>query len=97
MSIRHFCRTAPWVVTALCSWSFFLSAQSDLGSISGYVKDPSGAVVPSAKVMVRNQTGIERQATTNESGYYVITNIPPGLYIMSAEAAGFKRSRNHQQ
>jgi hypothetical protein len=66
-------------------------AQSDLGSIQGFVKDPSGAVVPGAKVTVKNQAGVERQATTNESGYYIITNIPSGLYSASIEAAGFKK------
>ena len=50
-----------------------LSAQSDLGTISGFVKDPSGATVPNAKVTVQNQSGVEREATTNESGYYTIT------------------------
>ena len=68
-----------------------LSAQSDLGSISGFVKDPSGATIPNAKVAVHNQSGLERQATTNESGYYTITNIPPGLYTLTVEAAGFKK------
>ena len=66
-------------------------AQSDLGSIQGYVKDPSGASVPNAKITLRNQSGLERQATTNESGYYIITSIPPGLYTATVEAAGFKR------
>jgi len=69
-----------------------LHAQSDLGRISGFVKDPSGATVPNAKVTVRSGNGgVERQATTNESGYYVITNVPPGLYAMTAEAAGFQK------
>jgi predicted heme/steroid binding protein len=66
-------------------------AQSDLGRISGFVNDQSGAAVPNAKVTVRNQSGVERQATTNESGYYVISNIPAGLYTMTAEAPGFQR------
>ncbi|MDQ6705695.1 MAG: Plug and carboxypeptidase regulatory-like domain-containing protein, partial [Acidobacteriota bacterium] len=66
-------------------------AQSDLGSIQGFAKDPSGAVVPNAKVTVKNQTGLERQATTNESGYYTITNIPPGVYSIAVEAPGFKK------
>src|SRR5205814_6771513 len=44
-----------------------------------------------AKVTVRNNSGVERQATTNESGYYIITNVPPGFYTVTAEAPGFQR------
>jgi len=76
---------ALWMLMASNGW-----AQSDNGSISGFVKDPSGLVVPNAKVTARNQSGLERQVTTNESGYYNITNIPPGYYTMSVEAPGFK-------
>src|SRR5439155_17949199 len=47
--------------------------------------------VPNAKVTVRNNTGVERQVTTNESGYFVITNVPAGLYTMTVEAAGFQK------
>ena len=43
-------------------------AQSDLGSISGFVKDPSGSTVPGAKVTVRNQSGLERQAIDQRIG-----------------------------
>src|SRR2546427_5223112 len=68
-----------------------LFAQSDLGTISGFIKDQSGASIPNAKVTIKNQTGIERQTTTNDSGYYSITNIPPGLYTMSAEAPSFQK------
>src|SRR5437660_7610753 len=68
-----------------------LLAQSDLGKISGFIKDPSGATIANAKVTIRNNTGIERQTTTNDSGYYVVTNVPPGLYTMIAEATGFQR------
>src|SRR2546430_5733666 len=67
------------------------SAQSDLGRISGFVKDPSGASVTGAKITARNQSGVERQTTSNESGYYVITNVPPGFYTVTVEAAGFQR------
>ena len=71
--------------------SFLAYSQSDLGSISGFVKDPSGAVVPNAKVTVKNATGLARQATTNDSGYYIVTSIPPGMYTVTAEASGFKK------
>lgn len=84
-------------VVVVCLFAFLLGdlekafAQSDLGRVSGFVNDQSGAAVPNAKVTVRNQSGVERQATTNESGYYVISNIPAGLYTMTAEAPGFQR------
>jgi carboxypeptidase family protein len=45
------------------------------------VRDPSGAAIPGAKVTVHNQTGLERQATTNEAGYYTVTNIPDHGYF----------------
>jgi hypothetical protein len=67
-------------------------AQSDLGSISGFVKDPSGAVVPKVQVTVKNEAnGTERRSNTNESGVYTVTNIPAGLYTVTAEASGFKK------
>ncbi len=73
-------------------FSAALSAQSDSGSIVGFVKDPSGAVVPQVKVVIRNEAnGIERQASTNESGYYVVTSLQPGLYSVTTDAAGFKK------
>jgi hypothetical protein len=71
--------------------SGIMLAQSDLATISGFVKDQSGATVPGAKILVRNQSGVERQAATNDSGYYAITNMPPGLYTITVEAAGFQR------
>ena len=66
-------------------------AQSDTSSISGIVKDPSGAVVTGAKVSIRNEgTGFERTVTTNESGLYTGTNLGPGYYSITVEAPGFK-------
>src|ERR1051326_7087127 len=88
-------RVSSWRVRLLALLlmlaSSLLIAQSDLGSINGFVKDPSGSTVPGAKVTARNQSGLERQTTTNESGYYTITNIPSGMYSISVEASGFKK------
>jgi hypothetical protein len=66
-------------------------AQSDLGTIQGIIKDPSGASVPRAKITVRSQAGLERTATSNESGNYTISNIPPSVYSVVVEAQGFKK------
>ncbi|HKX31599.1 MAG TPA: carboxypeptidase regulatory-like domain-containing protein [Blastocatellia bacterium] len=60
--------------------------------ISGFVKDSNNAVIANATVTLRNPgTGQTRTATTNESGYYVIANIPIGNYEVSVEMAGFKK------
>src|SRR5580698_3816444 len=80
------------VTMALVSAAAALHAQTDNGSIVGYVKDPSGAVVPKAKVVLKNEaTGVQSRATTNGSGYYVVNSVPSGLYSLNIEAAGFKK------
>ena len=83
-----------WVAVTVAVCLFFSAvafAQSDLGRISGFIKDPSGAVVPNANITVKSNSGVQREATTNDSGYYTITNVPPGVYTMTAEAHGFQK------
>src|ERR1700722_8283103 len=66
-------------------------AQGNEGRIEGAIRDPSGAVVVGAKVTVTN-TGkqVSRELVTNVTGEYVAPGLEPGLYTVSAEAAGFK-------
>ncbi|MBI3696743.1 MAG: carboxypeptidase regulatory-like domain-containing protein, partial [Acidobacteria bacterium] len=67
-------------------------AQSTTQQISGFVKDASGLAVPSAKVSVRHvNTSQTRTTLVNETGYYLVTNIPIGSYEIEAEATGFKK------
>jgi predicted heme/steroid binding protein len=89
--MKNACHTVALVFFMSLASSGALFAQSDLGRISGFVKDPSGATVANAKVTVQSRTGVERQTATNESGYYIITNVPPGFYTMTAEAPGFQK------
>ena len=79
------------IVVMICLSLSIAFAQSDLGRISGFIKDPSGATVANAKVTVANKSGLQRTTTTNDSGYYTITNVPPGLYTITAEAPGFQK------
>jgi hypothetical protein len=66
-------------------------AQSDVAAISGFVKDSSGAVVPDAKVTVKNEgVDILRTINTNAEGYYVVSALPPGFYTVRVEHAGFQ-------
>src|SRR5712672_1714428 len=89
--MRNACRVAVALFCLISVGSGLIFAQSDLGTISGFVKDPSGATVANAKISVRNNRGVERVAITNDSGYYAITNIPSGLYTMVAEVPGFQK------
>ncbi len=67
-------------------------AQSDNGVINGTVKDPSGAGVPNATVVVKDQgNGVEHSFTSNSAGFYTATNLPPAVYTISVTAAGFKK------
>src|SRR5436190_13838923 len=73
-------------------FSIAVFAQSDTAQISGFVKDASGAGVPGATVVLKNEaTSIERRTTTNSSGYYVVPSMPPGNYTVTAESKGFRR------
>jgi predicted heme/steroid binding protein len=89
--MKNACRMSVVVFLMSLGVSGILFAQSDLGRILGFIKDPSGATIANVKVTVRSNAGVERQTTTNESGYYVITNVPAGLYTMVAEATGFQK------
>jgi outer membrane receptor protein involved in Fe transport len=59
------------------------------GDVTGTVKDPTGAVVPRAKVVLKNTaTGEERTQTIGGSGEYRFTTLRPGTYQISAESPG---------
>ncbi|MGH9560891.1 MAG: carboxypeptidase-like regulatory domain-containing protein, partial [Terracidiphilus sp.] len=62
--------------------------------LNGTVTDPSGATVAGAKIEVRNTaTNATSTATTNQSGFYAVPNLPPGAYELTATASGFANYR----
>lgn len=70
-----------------------LFGQGYFGTLSGNITDPSGALVPGAKVtLVDQQKGYQFAATSDSSGRYVFTMIQPGLYTVSAELEGFEKT-----
>ena len=70
-----------------------LVAQSPTGSISGLVKDESGAVVPGATVVVTNTgTGVRRTVPTDAGGRYRAPGLDAGMYQVEARSAGFQTS-----
>ncbi len=65
-------------------------AQSFRGSIRGKVTDPGGSLVAGAKVASKNvDTGLTRDAVTNEEGTFVLAELPAGTYTVSVNAPGF--------
>jgi hypothetical protein len=67
-------------------------AQRDLGTIAGTVTDPTGLVVPNAKVTITEvATNLSYAVTSGSAGEYVRPALKPGIYSISAEAQGFRR------
>jgi len=67
---------------------------TNAGSISGAVTDPTGAVVASATIVVKNnETGVENTTTTSENGTFTVAQLPRGTYTVTVQAtSGFKKS-----
>src|SRR5579884_1276520 len=67
-----------------------LTAQTTTGTITGTVTDPTGAVVPNAKVTVVNEAeGAARDLTTNASGVFTAPNLTVGTYRVRVNSPGF--------
>ena len=67
-----------------------LRAQA-VGAITGLVTDPTGAVIPAAKVTATNvATGVSQSTVTSGGGTYTIPSLLVGTYKVTAEAGGFK-------
>jgi len=80
------------LVFAILAGAALLNAQFDSGQISGFVRDPSGAVIPAAAVVATNSgTRQTFHAATSAEGYYVFPRLVVGTYTLTIEAAGFKR------
>ena len=91
-------RCASFLIVIGLMASLPLLAQKITGDISGTVQDTTGAVVKDVKITATNSaTGETRSATTSDSGFYRVIELPPGIYKVSATAPGFKTSARDVQ
>ena len=94
---RHAATTRSWIVVGVIVCLTLLAprfsrAQASAG-ITGTVTDPTGAVVPNAKVTVTNEaTSVAEHTTTSSAGTYYFRGLNPGKYRVEVEAQGFKMS-----
>src|SRR5882757_5752445 len=66
---------------------------STVGSISGTVRDPKGAAVPKAEVLIQDQgSGVSRTVVADDNGFYLAASMPVGQYTISTSPQGFKKS-----
>src|SRR6266852_3014490 len=76
---------------------FFLCAgwlfASPTGSITGFVKDSSGAIIPGAKVTLTNTaTNTQITAGSDNNGEFQFPQLAPSTYSLQVETKGFKRT-----
>ncbi len=85
--MRIFAKSASTALALmLCSTAF---GQADKGRISGTILDTSGALIPGASITVKNEkTGEETKWKSNEVGNFVVLNLQPSQYTLTAESTG---------
>jgi len=78
------------LIVLACLSSVAYAQMAGSATITGVVNDPSGAVVPSAAITIRNtDTGVERKTETSEGGVYNAPFLQPGKYEVQAAKGGF--------
>jgi hypothetical protein len=88
--LRLSLRLSSLLLLLACSLPGFAQYSSN---IQGVVSDPAGAAINGASVQLRNvDTGVTAMITTTESGNYRFSSLPPGNYVVTAEARGFRKT-----
>src|SRR5579875_3257944 len=86
--IHLFCTFQRFVVLSLMGTALCFA---QLAQLNGRVTDDSGAVIQDVKITVTNaDTGVARDTTTNNLGYYTVGLLRPGNYKISASKPGFQ-------
>ena len=79
-------------VVVLIVGAALVLGQTALGTITGIISDPAGAVVANARVEAKNiQTGVVFSGISTETGNYTVAQLPVGSYEISVDVPGFKK------
>lgn len=89
--MKALARLSICLVLALSILTAIGNAQVLYGTLTGSVTDATGSVVPGAQITATNtQTGNQSKAETNAGGIFVINNLQPGVFNVTATAQGFR-------
>lgn len=84
-------RLAHLLTLGILLYGLAAQAAAQTAQLTGRITDASGAVVAGAAVTVTQvSTGVQREAVSNEEGYYTVPLLPPGAYQIAVRKAGFK-------
>src|SRR2546421_11004961 len=84
-------RSSLLTATLFCTLTCATVWGQSTAQINGIVKDQSGAVLPGVEVSAtQTDTGVKRTVITDETGSYVLQNLPLGAYRLGAALPGFR-------
>jgi hypothetical protein len=91
MNATHFLRSTLFALLMVALAAIGAQAQLSTASLSGSITDPTGAVVPNAKItLIQTDTNFTRVSTSKDDGTFHEEFLPLGPYKISVAAAGFK-------
>src|ERR1700738_153623 len=91
-----FCKISAYLWTVILGMFLLAVNQKSFGqdvnaSLSGSVTDPSGAIIPGAKLTLTNEnSGAQQNFQTDSGGEYKFPNLTPGIYDLSVTAPAFQ-------
>ncbi len=81
------------LLAAVCLCSAYSTFAASVGTVTGTIKDASGAVIPNVKLGLKSTTtNTLTTATTNREGEFQFIQVPPTTYSLTAEISGFKKT-----
>lgn len=89
LRLRWFFVTLMALGCVLCGVNRTWAQATSTGTVIGTITDPSGAVVSGAAVTLSGPGSVDLKTTSTATGQYVIANVPPGTYSVSAAKSGF--------
>src|SRR5437870_7985657 len=92
-SLSAFGRFVTAIVVLIALGTCLVFAQGSTATISGVVRDTSGALVPGVSITIKHvDTGLTREAVSSESGGYNVPLLPVGAYELTTSMPGFKQN-----